>query len=578
MALALEEEGRAGVVQNALYDYYWPGYEDSVPLGHNTVTLLTEVASARVATPITVQPSELQGSPRGLPEYRARTTFPNPWPGGRWALRDIVDYELAAARGLIEGVARYRQELVWNFHAMARKAVDAGARGGPFAFILPPDQHDARAAQKLRQLLLDGGVEIQRALEPFRVAETVYPAGTDLVLMAQPFRAYAKTLLERQDYPVMRPAAGAPPDRPYDVAGWTLPYQMGLRVDRIEQTFEPPPSSRLADAGQAAGRLWGERKPDFYVVDGRGTGAVIAANRLLAAGQPVAWTTTSAEVAGTTVGAGALVVKHGEQARAVLERAVAELGVQVTGARGRPPATQPLARTRIGLLKPWVENIDEGWTRWLLEQHEFPFRTLTDQDVRRGGLRASHDVIVLPDAAADRLRAGHAPGTMPPEYVGGLGAEGAEALAAFVREGGTLVALDSSSQFAIEALALPVRDVLAGLPPDQFFCPGSLLRLEIDTAQPLGLGLQPVAAAFFTFGAAFEAAQDAPGVRVVARYGARDVLMSGWLEGESRIAGKAAVVEARVEMGRVVLVGFRAQHRGQAWGTFRLVFNALLGR
>ena len=576
MALALEEDGHAGVVQNAMYDYYWPGYEDSVPLGHNTVTLLTEVASVRVATPITVQPSELQGSPRGLPEYRARTTFPNPWPGGRWTLRDIVDYDLSAARGLIEGAARYRQELVWNFHAMARKAVDSGAKGGPFAFILPPDQHDPRAAHKLRQLLLDGGVEIQRALEPFRVAETVYPEGTDLVLMAQPYRAYAKTLLEKQDYPVMRPAPGAPPDRPYDVAGWTLPYQMGLRVDRIEQTFEPPPASRLTEAALTPGRLWGERKPDFYVVDGRGTGAVVAANRLLGAGQAVAWTTAPTEVAGSAGAAGALVVKHSDQARAVLERAVTELALQVTGGRGKPPVTQPLARLRIGLLKPWVENLDEGWTRWLLEQHEFPLQTLTDQDVRRGGLRAAHDVIVLPDASAERLRDGHAPGTVPPEYAGGLGAEGVEALAAFVRDGGTLVALDSSSQLAIEALALPVRDVLAGLPPEEFFCPGSLLRLEIDTAQPLGFGLQPASAAFFTFGGAFEPAPDAPGVHVVARYGSRDVLMSGWLEGESRIAGKAAVVEARVGKGRAILVGFRAQHRGQAWGTFRLLFNALL--
>jgi hypothetical protein len=586
MALQMEEDGRAGVVQNALYDYYWPGYEDSAPLGHNTVCLLTEVASVRVATPIRVERSELQGSSRGLAEHRPQINFPNPWPGGAWTLRHIVDYDLSAAQGLLVAAARYRQDLLENFYAMGRRAVDAGARGGPFAFIIPPEQRDAHAANKLRQLLLDGAVEIQRSLEPFRVAETVYPAGTDLVLMAQPYRAYAKTLLERQDYPVRRLAPQAEPERPYDVAGWTLPMQMGVAVDRVEQTFEPPPSTRLTQATITPAAVWGERKPSHYVIDGRGNGASIALNRLHAAGLTVSWTTQPVELQGYTYGAGALVVAEATTARPVVERIARELGLRVTAARGAPPASAvQLARVRVGLYKSWVENIDEGWTRWLLEQYEFPYESLSDQDIRRGGLRSRVDVVVIPDQNPDRLANGHASGSMPPEYTGGLGPDGIRALKQFVEEGGTLVTLDSASEFAIETLGLPVTNVTRDLRANQFFVPGSILKLALDSANPLAFGMPGDTAAFFAFGSAYEvqspaaatgsAAGRAGAASIVGRYAPTDVLMSGWLEGEEHIAGRGAMIEAWAGQGRAILFGFRAQHRGQSHATFRLLFNAI---
>ncbi len=583
MALAMEEDNRSGVVQNALYDYYWPGYEDSAPLGHNTVCLLTEVASVRVATPIKVAQSELQGSSRGLPDHRPQINFPNPWPGGDWRLRDIVDYDLSAVRGLLQGASRYRQTLLENFYRMGRRAVETGAKGGPYAFIISPDQHDPHAANKLRQLLLDGAVEIQRSLEPFRVAETVYPAGTDVILMEQPFRAYAKTLLEKQTYPVRRLAPNAPPERPYDVAGWTLPWQMNVRLDRYDQWFEPPPSTKLEQTSVVPAQVWGDRRPGYFVIDGRGNGASIAINRVLKARLQPSWTTRPLELQGFTHAPGAIVVRGATDPRALMEGIARDLGLRVTGGRGQgPDGLVTLGRVRVGLYKPWVENIDEGWTRWLLEQYEFSYETLTDQDVRRGGLGTRFDAIVLPDMAADRIMAGHAEGTMPPGYSGGLGTDGVAAVKQFVEAGGTLVTLDSSGELAVNTFGLPVKDVVRGLPAEQFFCPGSLLRLELDAANPLAFGMSANTAAFFAFGSAFELSEPSTGsssdngvVRVVGRYAAKDVLMSGWLEGESIIAGKGAVIEARVGQGRVVLLGFRAQHRAQSHATFRLLFNAL---
>lgn len=576
MALRMEEDGRTGVVQNAMYDYYWPGYEDSAPLGHNTVCLLTEAASARVASPIHVAPAELQGSPRGLPEHRAQVNFPNPWPGGLWTLRDIVEYDLSAAYGLITAVSRYRHEIVRNFYTMGRRAVERGRTGGPFAFVIPPAQHDPHAAAKLKNLLIEGAVEIHRATAPFAAGGDTWAAGTDVVLMAQPFRAYAKTLLERQLYPVRRLAPGAPAERPYDAAGWTLPYQMGVEVLTMDAPFDLPPMTRLAHAAIEPRAVRGDPRPGHYVIDARGNGGSIAVNRLLASGLQPSWRSD-----------GAVVVAQARGAAEAVARIARELGLPVTARRGRAPAgLTPIVRARVALYKPWVENIDEGWTRWLLEQYEFPYTSIADEDVRRGGLRARYDAIVLPDASAERLLSGHPPGALPDPYTGGLGSEGAAALRAFVEAGGTLVALDSATALAIATLGLPVRDAAQGAGPSEFFCPGSILGLELDAAHPLAFGMKARTAAFFAYSSAYELAWPAatdghsgtaarPAIEVVGRYPIRDVLMSGWLEGERVVAGRAAVVSARVGLGRAVLIGFRAQHRAQAHATFRLLFNAI---
>jgi hypothetical protein len=587
MGLELQRDGRKGVLSNGMYDYYWPGYEDSAPLGHNTVCLLTEVASVKVASPIAVDPAQLKGDARALADHRPQVNFPDPWPGGRWTLRDIVDYDVSAIEGLLYAVSAYREQIVSNFYEMGRRAVEAGRNGGPFAFLIPADQHDPHAAARLEELLIDGHIEIYRALEPFRADGDPYPEGTDVILLSQPFRAYAKTLLERQRYPVQRSAANAPPERPYDVAGWTLPLQMGVEVKTIERYFEAPAMSRLAKAAVRQASVWGERKPGFYLVDARGNGGAIAINRLLAAGATVSSLTSPLAAGGYTYAPGALVTSFSPASATIVADVARDLGLRVDGVRGRPPTTvRPITRKRIALYKPWTENIDEGWTRWLLDRYEFPYETVTDAEIRAGLLRDRYDIIILPSARADRLILGRSADTAPPEYVGGLGTEGVEALKRFVEAGGTLVCLDEAGELAIHAFALPVRDV-AREAADGFFCPGSILRIELDVNSPLTYGLRSETAGFFAFSAAYEplgprppaaghgGASPGASVETVARYANQDLLLSGWIEGEKVIAGRSAVVQATVGAGRIVLFGFRVQHRGQSHATFRLLFNAL---
>jgi hypothetical protein len=405
--------------------------------------------------------------------------------------------------------------------------------------------------------------------------------------MAQAFRAYAKDLLEPQRYPDRR-TAGGEPLRPYDVTGWTLPAQMGVDGAMIAEPFTAPlralpslpPGPGVAGVGEV-----------FLVPPGPND-AFRAANRVLQAGGEVRRATAAFEAGGRSFDPGSFIL-GGAGARDAVE-ALARARALPVLAVAKPPsvAATTLKAPRIGLHKPWVASMDEGWTRWLLEQYEFPYRTLTDADVRKGGLAASFDVVVLADSGWKALLDGHPPGLVPPEYTGGLGLEGAMALEQFVEAGGRLVALDSAAELPVELFGLGVRNVLRGVSNRDYYCPGALLKVSVDTSHPLAWGLPRDVIAFIENSPAFEeegvrdeegeqAPPLAPAGRrapsMVARFLEKDLLYSGWLLGESRIARKAVLVEAPLGRGRVVLVGFRSQFRGQPHGTFKVLFNALLG-
>jgi len=353
---------------------------------------------------------------------------------------------------------------------------------------------------------------------------------------------------------------------------------MGVDVRTIARVFDQPAMSRLTSATIAPAQVWTDRTSSYYVVEARGNGGAIAANRLLAAGLAPAWLTSEVDARGFKYGPGSLVVVPTKTASAlpVLQKIAAELGLRVDGLTGKPPAgTRPLARSRVGLYKSWIDNVDEGWTRWLLEQYEFSYKSIADADVREGNLRSQFDVVILPSLPPDRISGGLSSEVVPPAYAGGLGDAGGRALKAFVENGGTLVSLDQAGGFAISALGLPVRDVARDLPSDRFFGPGSILRVEVDPAQPLAYGMSPHTAGFFAFSSGYEILSPADTI-TAARYGDKDVLLSGLLEGEQLIAGRPAVVQVNSGMGRVILLGFPVQHRAQSLATFRLLFNAIL--
>ena len=585
----LEKEGKVGAISRIGFDTWWNGGMRTAPYFHNMVGILTETALWRYATPHEYDPAKLPKRFRNGTSTDTPTTFyPSPWRGGWWRLRDAVDYIMSASLATLDVGARRRRDWLYGMYLMGRDAIAAGTKGDPYAYVIPAGdgQFDPTAAAKLVDVLRTGAVEVQRAKAEFKAGERTFAAGSFVVLMAQPFRAYAKDLLETQRYPDRREGANGPPLRPYDITGWTLPAQMGVDGSWVAKPFE---AALEKVTGAAAAPAVVSGAGSVYVVTPRANDAFLLANRTWKAGGEVRRSAAAFSANGRELPAGSFVLKGLD--RAGVEAVARERGLPVLAVESAPPAATLLKPPRIGIYKSWVPNIDEGWTRWVLEQFEFPYRSLPDADVRKGSLRESLDVIVLPDATGKTILDGNAPGSVPPEFTGGIGLAGAAALEQFVREGGTLVALDSAADLPIELFGLGVRNVLRSVPSQEYYAPGGLLRVAYDPAQPLAWGMPREGVVFVEHGPAFEedlarseegeeqppaGPTGRPQPRVAAHFPERDVLYSGWLLGEPKIARKAALVEAPVGKGRVVLFAFRPQFRGQPHATFKVLFNALL--
>ena len=527
MASALESRGKKGVVDHAVYDMWWDGGARSTPARHNMMGLLTEAASVKVATPIVQTDSELTGHERGLPKYERSVNFPNPWKAGRWTLRDIVDYELIASEALVHLASSERERYVRDFVTLGRREIALGESDSVKAWEIPMRQRDPGAAELLAKTLELGAVHLE------------YTDSSVVIPMAQPFRAHAKDLLEIQHYPRRLLWPGGPPEQPYDVTGWTLPLQMDVRVRSLAAV--PRTTSIPIDI---VGGKAGKKSMDA---------AITSDFSLLA--------------------------------RSLKEFGKINVG---TGANHYTVAKLP----RIAIYRPWTGNMDEGWCRWVLEQFHLPYVSLTDSVAKAGKLRDHFDVLLVPDMSLREMRDGNSAKDFPPRYAGGLGTAGIEAIREFVTNGGTLVLLDHASELATESLGVPVKRIVvprrltdetrsrapdAGESSEPLYAPGSILRVLVDTTNAVAFGMPDSAAVYFTNSVTFDVPA-ASQVRVIARYPERgeDILLSGYLQGASQIAGKAAAIAAPVGRGHVVMFGFRPQHRGRSYGTFRMLFNALL--
>jgi hypothetical protein len=561
IASRLTAAGRKGVVVHALYDAWSPSR--AYPHTHGGVRVLTECAGALLASPIELKVEDLAAG-SGYDPRVSSWNQPQPWPGGTWRLRDIVEYQAAATRALLEHAARDRAEWLRTFLAVNRRA---SLRADPHAFVVSASQRDPRAAAELLSVLRTGGVEIARARAAFEAAGRRFPAGSHVIPMAQPWSAFAKSVLERQEYPDLRQWPGGPPQRPYDVTAHTLPLLMGVDVVAAQAPFHVD-TEAVAEPAVPAGRIEGRGS---YLALGHGTGELVALGRLLRAQVPVRWATAGFSAGGREFPAGTLLVP--QSARGRLEPLARELGLVARGVSAAPPALV-VRNPRVGLYRSFVASIDEGWTRFVFErQVGVEYEALRDRDVRAGGLRRRFDVIVLPDQAPADIRDGHAKGSMPPEFVGGLGAEGVSSLKAFVEEGGTLVALNAAAGLAVREFGLPVTDVLAGEAPETgFYCPGAILKAQVEGTDVLTHGLDASVAVWFQNGPAFEVAGPA---KALLRYPQGEPLLSGWLLGGSRLYGKSPLVVVPQGSGRVVLFGFRPQYRAQSWGTYVPLLNAI---
>ena len=527
MAADLTAAGKTGVAINAMYDFWTPARHYQAY--HGGLRILSESASARLATPMNVRPDQIVSSALGYDPRERSWNHLEPWVGGEWRVRDIVDYQSIAWESILYQAALRREDMLRNFYRIGQRAV---ARRSPYAFVIPAVQRDPGSSVKLLETLSFGLVEIDRARAGFQAGGHQYPAGSYIIRMQQPYGSFAKTLLERQAYPDLRLYPGGPPTRPYDVTAHTLPLLMGVKVDTILSPFEAP-------AGRAAAFN--------FSYDGKLSGA-----GALAASDVRSWRAIN---------------DMWREGREVWRDRVSGDFFGLAG-EGRVK----LRRPRIGLYRSYFPAMDEGWTRWLFEQFGFSYQSAVNADLQRAALNNSFDVLVFPDQQPSRMMNGHRPGSMPEEFTGGLGEKGAASVRDFVTSGGIAIFLNDATGWALENLKIPAKNVLRGISNRDFYSPGSLLNVSLE-AGPLTHGMPGQIAMWSEGSPAWDAGSAA---RVVARYPQSQVLASGWLLREKHVAGRAALLDVPVGKGRVILFGMRPQYRAQSYQTFKLLFNALV--
>ena len=578
----LEAAGKTGVIGAAIYSGWGHmGFHWITPF-HNIAGMLTESASARLATPMYVHPDQLRGGPRGLPAYDVQTTMPSLWKGGWWRVRDIVENQKIAAWATVDLAARNRETLLWNMYLKGTRQTERGANGDVKAYVIAATQHDPLTAKKFVNMLLNSGVEVHQSKGQFIADGRVYAPGSFVVTMAQPKQGLVRWMLGRTFYPdnTYTRDKDDNPIRPYDMSTDTFAEFMGVRSDPVGERISADlvkltahvPLVGTVTANAAGGHRLSAALNDSYravylLLD---RGATV--HRLASA--------TEGAMAGDFVVTGA--------SPAVLTEIAKQTGVDFTTASGVPQGAYQVRKPRIALFQRYNGgNMDEGWTRLMFEQFSVPYTTVRDADLKAGNLEAKFDVIVLPNDAIVAMTGERPAGaqgpppneTTPPEYRSGFGAEGVKVLDAFVQKGGTLLTFGQAGDLPIQRFGLPVRNVVANLPAKEFWAPGSTLRVRFDTSNPVAFGMPPEGLALFMAGGqvyeitSMDRGQD---VGIIATYVDRDILQSGWLLGEQVIAKKAAAVTVRHGDGKVVLLGFRPQHRDQTHGTFKLVFNALL--
>lgn len=526
MAADLQANNIAGVATNTTFDTWWHGGFRSAPYFHNSIGILSEAASADLMSPVNITKERMRASQRarGLTSpLETATNHPDAWQGGPWRPRDIAEIEMTASRSLLQMAAKFRPRYLRNFYELGRANLQSGD-SVPQAFVIMAGQPNAEAVSRFVEILMWQGIEVHQMTHELYVKHSKtedfheIPLGSFLVFLNQPQKNNVLSLFEKQVYP-NRINSNGEAEVPYDVAGWSLPLQMGI------ETYE----------------VWEIRDLDKY------------RNTLKS-------------------------VENINQTRAVMNLAPTR---QPFDKMPNPLKTNP----KIGLYKPFTSSMDEGWTRFVFDNFQIPYSSVSNEDFRQN--RLNYDVIILPADNENTIINGLSRERYPEEFAGGIGETGVENLKKFVENGGKLICFDDSCELVIKRFSLPIRNVLSGLKRSEFYNPGSIVKLSVNTNHPLARGLREETPAYFINSSAFEFVQSAGkdaserdksrtlNSSVIARYAERDALMSGWMLGEKFLNGKTALAEVDHGKGKIVMFAFRPQHRGQTFATFPFIFNSL---
>ena len=629
----LAAEGKPGATMRSggPYDGWWNGGIRNTASFHNVIALLTEMIGN--PTP--------QRIPLVMNRQLPSADLAYPIAPQEWHFRQSVDYSISLNRAVLNYAAGMREELLYNIYSAGKRSIARGStdtwttnpkrlaqvaarfggagggrggRGGggvsneeaawaelhkpelrdPRGYIIPSDQADFPTATKFINALREVNIAVQRATADFTVAGKSYPAGSYVVQTAQAFRPHVIDMFEAQVHPDVFPIPGGPPTPPYDNAGWTLAMQMGIKFDRILDSFNGP-FEAVTDwnAKPMAGRITNANGASGFVASRKVNDAFIAMNRLMKANEEVFSLKSPLTAGSMTYGAGTWYVRSKGTTRRLLDSLATQLGVSFTGVTTRPGDAVRVRPARIGLWDQYGGSMDAGWARWILEQYEFPFQRVFPQELDAGNLNAKYDVLVfvgggIPGAGAGGGRGGGqpTPADVPAEYRTHLGRVTHETtlpqLRTFMENGGTVVAIGSSAPNLATFLKLPVEDHLVEngqpLPQTKFYTPGSVLAARFEPATPITLGMDALTNVFFDDSPVFRlgAGADAAGVRRIGWFDTKTPLRSGWSWGESYLENGVVAFEASIGKGRALFFGPEILKRAQPHGTFKLFFNSIV--
>ena len=521
---------------------------------------------AKCASPITVSKDFFMKSSDFDPMMRTWNN-PMPWKGGTWRLSHIVDYALNTSFSVLEYAARNRQNVLLNAYKVAQHQIQQSEEKS--FFLIPSHQHDSYAVYELLTLLKTGLVEIYQAQKPIIVKDSLYPKGVFVIPTNQPFGHYARSLLEASPFPFKKINNTITP-RTYDVTTHNLPYLFGVKsipqkgdidLDIVKVNTLLPPD----------GQVHGTTKDNGFFLIYNSNQAYKALQQLYNEPGDLYWLADSINTSQQKLPPGTIWLKN--ENISLMRQIAKKWHVQIYPANKFSSLHAfKLNKPVIGLYQSHLAPVDEGWTRFILEQYGVEYTILNDRHIKSGNLAKQFDAIIIPDQSVENLVYGASINEMPLKYCGGIGFEGVEQLKKFVSKNGTLILLNSASDLATRFFGLDVGNIVKDLDKNNYYVPGSLLKAIVNTSHPLGYGLPGEIAIFNYNSPVFEITTG----ESVVHYAPNNILLSGWLTGERHIALKTVVAEIPFENGKLILLGLRPQFRAQTIGTFKLLFNALI--
>ncbi|MBN1683129.1 peptidase M14 family protein [Candidatus Bathyarchaeota archaeon] len=592
MLIRMESSGITGVESASSYPAdFMPGFSLVFPW-FGICGMFTETASVKGATPVYVHYHQLTGSQRGRPEYRAQTNFIHPWKGGWWHLKNIIDGQKTACLATLEVAANNRELILSNMYKKAVSAMGKGSTELPFAFVIPPGQWDNVTTHKLLRTLRELSVEIHIAEKQFKIGDAIYPSGSYVIFTSQTARSFIISLLDRtfyRDCVWVRNQDGIPMMN-YDFATQTMAEFKGVNVIKVDVPITGK-FKLLNEVSLPVGEV--EPSKNGWLIDGRLNNSFKTVNILLSKGVKVHRIDEPIKIADEMVPAGSWYIPNGKNVEKALKEAASASNVNTYSLTSALEfKSHEAKKLRIGIYQRYMGgNMDEGWNRWLLEQYNFEYTSVHDADVK-AGLKDKYDVLIFPsDSTAmitgekleeyyeKRSRGTSVMPVYPPEYITGIKNEGVGKVKEFVEAGGTVLCLNEAIDFGMDQLKVPTSNPVKELKSDKFHCPGSTLWVNIDNKNPLAYGMPDKGLILVrgNLALAVKSGTDGDKIKALLTYPEERLMQSGWLIGEEHLARKAAMVEAKIKQGRVILYAFAPQSRALTDATFKLFFNALVG-